>query len=148
MNKKRKFLSVGQQMNKKEVSGIVYLLGGFFFSYKGMDKHLILASFFAIAFSVYSIFNIIQDRNCEEERFDEMATENLNNASSWVLLDFSIVGVIIMIVDLVQDTLRYFFSVGIQWEKYFTMSPFAFVLFVLGFKNLMTGLHFKRLERE
>lgn len=148
MNKKKKFVSVGQQMHEDAVSGIVYLIGGFFFSCRGIEKHLILAICFEIAFLAYGIFNDIRDRNCEEERFDEMAKENRYKASNWVLIDFKIVSVIILFVYSIHNVLKYCFSVEIQWGKYFAMNPLSFVLLMLGFEYLMTGFHFERLERE
>ncbi|WP_432628516.1 hypothetical protein [Brotaphodocola sp.] len=148
MNRKRKFVSVGQQIHRETIWGIVCLIAGFFFSYKGIYKHSMLIVYFGMVFLAYDVFSIMQGRNCEEERFDEMAMENLNKASHLVLIDFNIAGAVILTAGFLQEVLKNFFSIEIQWGEYFAMSPVAFVLLILGFKYLMTGFHFKRLERE
>ena len=86
MNKK--ILSVSQRMQKERLCGVIYLIGGLIFSCKGIEKNLILVACFAAVMIMYTIFTIIQDRNYEIEKFDEMATENLNKASRKVLLNF------------------------------------------------------------
>ena len=83
MNKK--ILSVSQRMQKERLCGVIYLIGGLIFSCKGIEKNLILVACFAAVMIMYTIFTIIQDRNYEIEKFDEMATENLNKASRKVL---------------------------------------------------------------
>ena len=49
------------------------------------------------------IFTIIQDRNYEIEKFDEMATENLNKASRRATSEFRYSFVVILVVYMIQD---------------------------------------------
>lgn len=146
MNKK--ILSVGQRMQKERICGVIYLIDGLIFSCRGIEKNLILVAGFTAVMILYTIFTIIQERNHEVEKFDEMATENLNKASRKVLLNLDTVFVIILIVYMLQDTLRFFLSIEIPWTNYFAMNPFAFVLLIIGFQYLMTDIHFKKLESE
>ena len=146
MNKK--FLSVGQKMQKERLCGVIYLIGGLIFSYRGIETNLILVACFAAVMIMYTFFSIYQNKICEEEKFDEMATDNLNKASRRVLLDLDIVFAIILIVYIIQDALKSFLSVEIPWTNYFSMNPLAFVLLIIGFQYLMTGIHFKKLESE
>ena len=146
MNKK--ILSVSQRMQKERLCGVIYLIGGLIFSCKGIEKNLILVACFAAVMIMYTIFSIYQNKICEEEKFDEMATENLNKASRKVLLNLDTVFVIILVVYMIQDSLKSYLSVEIPWTNYFTMNPLAFVLFIMGFQYLMTGIHFKKLESE
>ena len=146
MNKK--ILSVGQRMQKERICGVIYLIDGLIFSCRGIEKNLILVAGFTAVMILYTIFTIIQERNHEVEKFDEMATENLNKASRKVLLNLDTFFVIILIVYMLQDTLRFFLSIEIPWTNYFAMNPFAFVLLIIGFQYLMTGIHFKKLESE
>lgn len=146
MNKK--FLSVGQRMQKERICGVIYLIGGLIFSCKGIEKNLILVACFAAVMIMYTIFTIIQDRNYEIEKFDEMATENLNKASRKVLLNLDTAFVVILVVYMIQDSLKSFLSVELPWTNYFSMNPLAFVLLIMGFQYLMTGIHFKKLESE
>lgn len=147
MNKK--ILSVGQQIRyDRTVNGIIFLLGGLFFSCKGMENHVILMSFFTVILCGYIAFLIIRKKRYEEEKFDEMAIENLNRASRKVLLDVHLICLVIIIVDIIQDRLKHAFSIIIPWKEYFTINPMSFVMLILGFQSLMTGIHFKRLERE
>ena len=142
MNKK--ILAVSQRMQKERLCGVIYLIGGLIFSCKGIEKNLILVACFAAVMIMYTIFTIIQDRNYEIEKFDEMATENLNKASRKVLLNLDTAFVVYMI----QDSLKSFLSVELPWTNYFSMNPLAFVLLIMGFQYLMTGIHFKKLESE
>ena len=96
MNKK--ILSVSQRMQKERLCGVIYLIGGLIFSCKGIEKNLILVACFAAVMIMYTIFTIIQDRNYEIEKFDEMATENLNKASRKVLLNLDTAFVVILVV--------------------------------------------------
>ena len=146
MNKK--ILSVSQRMQKERLCGVIYLIGGLIFSCKGIEKNLILVACFAAVMIMYTIFTIIQDRNYEIEKFDEMATENLNKASRKVLLNLDTAFVVILVVYMIQDSLKYFLSVELPWTNYFSMNPLAFVLLIMGFQYLMTGIHFKKLESE
>ncbi len=146
MNKK--ILSVSQRMQKERLCGVIYLIGGLFFSCKGIEKNLILVACFAAVMIMYTIFTIIQDRNYEIEKFDEMATENLNKASRKVLLNLDTAFVVILVVYMIQDSLKSFLSVELPWTNYFSMNPLAFVLLIMGFQYLMTGIHFKKLESE
>ena len=146
MNKK--ILSVGQRMQKERLCGVIYLIGGLIFSCKGIEKNLILVACFAAVMIMYTIFTIIQDRNYEIEKFDEMATENLNKASRKVLLNLDTAFVVILVVYMIQDSLKSFLSVELPWTNYFSMNPLAFVLLIMGFQYLMTGIHFKKLESE
>ena len=146
MNKK--ILSVSQRMQKERLCGLIYLIGGLIFSCKGIEKNLILVACFAAVMIMYTIFTIIQDRNYEIEKFDEMATENLNKASRKVLLNLDTAFVVILVVYMIQDSLKSFLSVELPWTNYFSMNPFAFVLLIMGFQYLMTGIHFKKLESE
>ena len=146
MNKK--ILSVSQRMQKERLCGVIYLIGGLIFSCKGIEKNLILVACFAAVMIMYTIFTIIQDRNYEIEKFDEMATENLNKASRKVLLNLDTAFVVILVVYMIQDSLKSFLSVELQWTNYFSMNPLAFVLLIMGFQYLMTGIHFKKLESE
>lgn len=146
MNKK--ILSVSQRMQKERLCGVIYLIGGLIFSYKGIEKNLILVACFAAVMIMYSLFSIYQNRSCEKEKFDEMATDNLNKASLKVLLNLDTVFVIILIVYIIQDALKSFLSVELPWTNYFSMNPLAFVLLIMGFQYLMTGIHFKKLESE
>ena len=146
MNKK--ILSVSQRMQKERLCGVIYLIGGLIFSCKGIDKNLILVACFAAVMIMYTIFTIIQDRNYEIEKFDEMATENLNKASRKVLLNLDTAFVVILVVYMIQDSLKSFLSVELPWTNYFSMNPLAFVLLIMGFQYLMTGIHFKKLESE
>ena len=142
MNKK--ILSVSQRMQKERLCGVIYLIGGLIFSCKGIEKNLILVACFAAVMIMY----IIQDRNYEIEKFDEMATENLNKASRKVLLNLDTAFVVILVVYMIQDSLKSFLSVELPWTNYFSMNPLAFVLLIMGFQYLMTGIHFKKLESE
>ena len=146
MNKK--ILSVSQRMQKERLCGVIYLIGGLIFSCKGIEKNLILVACFAAVMIMYTIFTIIQDRNYEIEKFDEMATENLNKASCKVLLNLDTAFVVILVVYMIQDSLKSFLSVELPWTNYFSMNPLAFVLLIMGFQYLMTGIHFKKLESE
>ena len=146
MNKK--ILSVSQRMQKERLCGVIYLIGGLIFSCKGIEKNLILVACFAAVMIMYTIFAIIQDRNYEIEKFDEMATENLNKASRKVLLNLDTAFVVILVVYMIQDSLKSFLSVELPWTNYFSMNPLAFVLLIMGFQYLMTGIHFKKLESE
>lgn len=146
MNKK--ILSVSQRMQKERLCGVIYLIGGLIFSCKGIEKNLILVTCFAAVMIMYTIFTIIQDRNYEIEKFDEMATENLNKASRKVLLNLDTAFVVILVVYMIQDSLKSFLSVELPWTNYFSMNPLAFVLLIMGFQYLMTGIHFKKLESE
>ena len=146
MNKK--ILSVSQRMQKERLCGVIYLIGGLIFSYKGIEKNLILVACFAAVMIMYTIFTIIQDRNYEIEKFDEMATENLNKASRKVLLNLDTAFIVILVVYMIQDSLKSFLSVELPWTNYFSMNPLAFVLLIMGFQYLMTGIHFKKLESE
>ena len=146
MNKK--ILSVSQRMQKERLCGVIYLIGGLIFSCKGIEKNLILVACFAAVMIMYTIFTIIQDRNYEIEKFDEMATENLNKASRKVLLNLDTAFVVILVVYMIQDSLKSFHSVELPWTNYFSMNPLAFVLLIMGFQYLMTGIHFKKLESE
>ena len=146
MNKK--ILSVSQRMQKERLCGVIYLIGGLIFSCKGIEKNLILVACFAAVMIMYTIFTIIQDRNYEIEKFDEMATENLNKASRKVLLNLDTAFVVILVVYMIQDSLKSFLSVELPWTNYFAMNPLAFVLLIMGFQYLMTGIHFKKLESE
>lgn len=146
MNKK--ILSVSQRMQKERLCGVIYLIGGLIFSCKGIEKNLILVACFAAVMIMYTIFTIIQDRNYEIEKFDEMATENLNKASRKVLLNSDTAFVVILVVYMIQDSLKSFLSVELPWTNYFSMNPLAFVLLIMGFQYLMTGIHFKKLESE
>ena len=146
MNKK--ILSVSQRMQKERLCGVIYLIGGLIFSCKGIEKNLILVACFAAVMIMYTIFTIIQDRNYEIEKFDEMATENLNKASRKVLLNLDTAFVVILVVYMIQDSLKSFLSVELPWKNYFSMNPLAFVLLIMGFQYLMTGIHFKKLESE
>ena len=146
MNKK--ILSVSQRMQKERLCGVIYLIGGLIFSCKGIEKNLILVACFAAVMIIYTIFTIIQDRNYEIEKFDEMATENLNKASRKVLLNLDTAFVVILVVYMIQDSLKSFLSVELPWTNYFSMNPLAFVLLIMGFQYLMTGIHFKKLESE
>ena len=146
MNKK--ILSVSQRMQKERLCGVIYLIGGLIFSCKGIEKNLILVACFAAVMIMYTIFTIIQDRNYEIEKFDEMATENLNKASRKVLLNLDTAFVVILVVYMIQDSLKSFLSVELSWTNYFSMNPLAFVLLIMGFQYLMTGIHFKKLESE
>ena len=98
---------------------------------------------FATVMIMYTIFTIIQDRNYEIEKFDEMATENLNKASRKVLLNLDTAFVVILVVYMIQDSLKSFLSVELPWTNYFSMNLIAFVLLIIGFQYLMTGIHFK-----
>ena len=146
MNKK--ILSVSQRMQKERLCGVIYLIGGLIFSCKGIEKNLILVACFAAVMIMYTIFTIIQDRNYEIEKFDEMATENLNKASRKVLLNLDTAFVVILVVYMIQDSLESFLSVELPWTNYFSMNPIVFVLLIMGFQYLMTGIHFKKLESE
>ena len=146
MNKK--ILSVSQRMQKERLCGVIYLIGGLIFSCKGIEKNLILVACFAVVMIMYTIFTIIQDRNYEIEKFDEMATENLNKASRKVLLNLDTAFVVILVVYMIQDSLKSFLSVELPWTNYFSMNQLAFVLLIMGFQYLMTGIHFKKLESE
>ena len=146
MNKK--ILSVSQRMQKERLCGVIYLIGGLIFSCKGIEKNLILVACFAAVMIMYTIFTIIQERNYEIEKFDEMATENLNKASRKVLLNLDTAFVVILVVYMIQDSLKSFLSVELPWTNYFSMNPLAFVLLIMGFQYLMTGIHFKKLESE
>lgn len=146
MNKK--ILSVSQRMQKERLCGVIYLIGGLIFSCKGIEKNLILVACFAAVMIMYTIFTIIQDRNYEIEKFDEMATENLNKASRKVLLNLDTAFVVILVVYMIQDSLKSFLSVELPWTNYFSMNPLAFVLLIMGFQYLMTSIHFKKLESE
>ena len=146
MNKK--ILSVSQRMQKERLCGVIYLIGGLIFSCKGIEKNLILVACFAAVMIMYTIFTIIQDRNYEIEKFDEMATENLNKASRKVLLNLDTAFVVILVVYMIQDSLKSFLSGELPWTNYFSMNPLAFVLLIMGFQYLMTGIHFKKLESE
>ena len=146
MNKK--ILSVSQRMQKERLCGVIYLIGGLIFSCKGIEKNLILVACFAAVMIMYTIFTIIKDRNYEIEKFDEMATENLNKASRKVLLNLDTAFVVILVVYMIQDSLKSFLSVELPWTNYFSMNPLAFVLLIMGFQYLMTGIHFKKLESE
>ena len=146
MNKK--ILSVSQRMQMERLCGVIYLIGGLIFSCKGIEKNLILVACFAAVMIMYTIFTIIQDRNYEIEKFDEMATENLNKASRKVLLNLDTAFVVILVVYMIQDSLKSFLSVELPWTNYFSMNPLAFVLLIMGFQYLMTGIHFKKLESE
>lgn len=146
MNKK--ILSVSQRMQKERLCGVIYVIGGLIFSCKGIEKNLILVACFAAVMIMYTIFTIIQDRNYEIEKFDEMATENLNKASRKVLLNLDTAFVVILVVYMIQDSLKSFLSVELPWTNYFSMNPLAFVLLIMGFQYLMTGIHFKKLESE
>ena len=146
MNKK--ILSVSQRMQKERLCGVIYLIGGLICSCKGIEKNLILVACFAAVMIMYTIFTIIQDRNYEIEKFDEMATENLNKASRKVLLNLDTALVVILVVYMIQDSLKSFLSVELPWTNYFSMNPLAFVLLIMGFQYLMTGIHFKKLESE
>lgn len=146
MNKK--ILSVSQRMQKERLCGVIYLIGGLIFSCKGIEKNLILVACFAAVMIMYTIFTIIQDRNYEIEKFDEMATENLNKASRKVLLNLDTAFVVILVVYMIQDSLKSFLSLELPWTNYFSMNPLAFVLLIMGFQYLMTGIHFKKLESE
>ena len=146
MNKK--ILSVSQRMQKERLCGVIYLIGGLIFSCKGIEKNLILVACFAAVMIMYTIFTIIQDRNYEIEKFDEMATENLNKASRKVLLNLDTAFVVILVVYMIQDSLKSFLSVELPWTNYFSMNPLAFVLLIMEFQYLMTGIHFKKLESE
>lgn len=146
MNKK--ILSVSQRMQKERLCGVIYLIGGLIFSCKGIEKNLILVACFAAVMIMYTIFTIIQDRNYEIEKFDEMATENLNKASRKVLLNLDTAFVVILVVYMIQDSFKSFLSVELPWTNYFSMNPLAFVLLIMGFQYLMTGIHFKKLESE
>ena len=108
MNKK--ILSVSQRMQKERLCGVIYLIGGLIFSCKGIEKNLILVACFAAVMIMYTIFTIIQDRNYEIEKFDEMATENLNKASRKVLLNLDTAFVVILVVYMIQDSLKSFFQ--------------------------------------
>ena len=144
----KKILSVSQRMQKERLCGVIYLIGGLIFSCKGIEKNLILVACFAAVMIMYTIFTIIQDRNYEIEKFDEMATENLNKASRKVLLNLDTAFVVILVVYMIQDSLKSFLSVELPWTNYFSMNPLAFVLLIMGFQYLMTGIHFKKLESE
>lgn len=144
----KKILSVGQRMQKERLCGVIYLIGGLIFSCRGIEKNLILVACFAAVMILYTLFSIYQNKICEEEKFDEMATDNLNKASRRVLLDLDIVFAIILIVYIIQDALKTFLSIEIPWTKYLTITPLSFVLLIMGFQYLMTGIHFKNLESE
>ena len=146
MNKK--ILSVSPRMHTERLCGVRDLIGGLIFSCKGIEKNLILVACFAAVMIMYTIFTIIQDRNYEIEKFDEMATENLNKASRKVLLNLDTAFVVILVVYMIQDSLKSFLSVELPWTNYFSMNPLAFVLLIMGFQYLMTGIHFKKLESE
>ena len=120
MNKK--ILSVSQRMQKERLCGVIYLIGGLIFSCKGIEKNLILVACFAAVMIMYTIFTIIQDRNYEIEKFDEMATENLNKASRKVLLNLDTAFVVILVVYMIQDSLKSFLSVELPWTNYFNES--------------------------
>lgn len=144
----KRFLSVGQKMQRESFCGAIYLIGGLIFSCKTVEKNWVLVAGFAIFMILNSIFSIYQSKVCEEEKFDEMATDNLNKASRRVLLDLDVVFLIVLIVDIIQDTLKLSFSLVIPWEKYFSVNPFSLILLIMGFQYLMTSIHFKKLESE
>lgn len=56
--------------------------------------------------------------------------------------------VVILVVYMIQDSLKSFLSIEIPWTNYFTINPLSFVLLIMGFQYLMTGIHFKKLESE
>lgn len=123
-------------------------MGGLFLSCREISSNLILMSFFTVILCGNTAFSVMKSRRYEEEKFDEMATENLNKASRKVILDLHVICVIILLVDVMQDILKYAFSFIIPWKEYFTITPLSCVLILLGFQALMTGIHFRRLERE
>lgn len=147
MNKK--IISVGQNIKyEKTICGAIFLVGGLFFSVKGADTNLLLMVLITVVVCLNSLYSIIRHKRYEEEKFDEMATENLNLASKMVLRDQMLICVGILIVDIIFDVLKIFLGLQIKVNKYFTMSPLSCVLLVLGTQFLMTGIHFRKLERE
>lgn len=147
MNKK--IISVGQNIKyEKTICGAIFLVGGLFFSIKGADKNLFLMIMITATVCLNSLYSIIRNKWYEEEKFDEMATENLNIASKMVLRDQMLICVCILIIDIIFDVLKIFLGWQIPVNKYFTMSPLSCVLLVLGIQFLMTGIHFRKLERE
>ena len=147
MNKK--FISVGQNIKyEKTICGTIFLIGGLFFSIKGVETNLFLMTLIAVVVCLNSLYSIIRHKRYVEERLDEMAIENLNLASKMVLRDQLFLCVCILIIDIIFDALKIFFGVRIPVDKYFTISPLSCVLLVLGTQFLMTGIHFRKLERE
>ena len=147
MNKK--LISVGQNIKyEKTICGTIFLIGGLFFSMKGIEKNLFLLTLIAVMVCLNSLYSIIRNKWYIEEKLDEMAVENLNLASKMVLRDQLFICACILIIDIMLDALKIFLGVQIPVDKYFTISPLSCVLLVLGTQFLMTGIHFRKLERE
>lgn len=147
MNKK--IISVGQNIKyEKTICGTIFLIGGLFFSIKGAETNLFLMIMITAVICLNSLYSIVRHKRYEEEKFDEMAVKNLNLASKMVLRDQMVICVCILIIDIIIDVLKRFFGVQILVNKYFTISPLSGVLLVLGIQFLMTGIHFRKLERE
>ena len=147
MNKK--ILSVGQSIKyEKTICGTIFLIGGLFFSIKGAENNLVLMSLVTVISCLNAVYSIVRHQRYAEEKFDEMAIENLNIASKMVLRDQLILCVFILIVDIVLNALELFFEINVPLDKYFIISPVSCVLLVLGTQFLMTGLHFRKLESE
>ena len=142
---KKKLLLIKQKMKyESSVCGMIFLMTGVLLSYKKAGEHVGLLLFIMIAFCLNAAGYIIRAYTCREEKFDEMARENLCKASQKVLVNLQLLGVVIIGVSIIKSL----FSIDLSWEKYFTLTPMSCVLILVGFQYLMTGFHFKRLERD
>lgn len=146
---KKKILSVGQNIKyERTICGTIFLICGVLFSIKGVYTNLFWMILIVAIVCINSLYSIIRHKRYEEEKFDEMATENLNLASRMVLRDQLLICACVLIVSTIIDVLEAFFGVRIPLNKYFTISPAACILMVVGTQFLMTGIHFRKLERE
>lgn len=142
---KKKLLFIKQKMDyENSVCGLIFLVTGAFLSYKKAGEHLGLLLLIMIAFCLNAAGYIIRAYTCREEKFDEMARENLYKASQKALVDLQL----LCVVTIGASVIKSLFSIDLSWEKYFTLTPMSCVLIIVGFQYLMTGFHFKRLERD
>ena len=151
MKKEReiKILSVAQSVKyEKTIAGIIFLIGGLLLSCKKFEMNAVLLSIYMVVMCLEVAFSLARGRLYKEEKFDEMAMENLNKASRKVLNAELIFCACFFSFDIISDALKYLFSFEIQWNNYFIVTPFSVVLLILGFQFFMTGFYFKRLERE
>ena len=145
----KKIISVGQCIKyEKIICGAIYLMSGFFFLVKGAETNKFLSSVIAMIACINAVYSIIRRRKYDEEKFDEMATENLNRASRMVLRDQALLGVFVLVLTIIFDILKMASGITVPLNKYFVLSPSAFVLLALGTQYIMTGLYFRKLERE
>ena len=145
----KKIISVGQAVKyEKIVGGIILLIIGLCLSLKESKINIVLMMVLTIALYLHVIYSFVRDKKYEREQFDEMAVQNLNRASRMVLIDQEIIYVGICIPGMIFEVLKSFLGIQIPWNKYFQINYLSIITIVIGIQFLLTGIHFRKLERE